>query len=451
MNRSHSLALGVAVVVASLPLVSTGLAQPAQDPAAPPAAPPGATPPAAAPAGDPAATPATAPTSSAQQDPNAPPAAPAPSPTNPPAPADASSGLTVTTGGAGTTVGVPGQPTKDAPADANAEKKKSWIDNWTGSSIFGQIGMSPDVVAPGLTQTQAASVDSFLALQPRYALSKNWQLRARVAFSYEFTDNYNTGTTYKNEPRFGNSFTDLWYRGIPSFWNGTKVQLAARLSWPTSPESQAQSMIVAPGLVAQLSKGFEHVLGGELMYIGNVSFSHPFYRYTTAGLNKDPAYAPACFGRDETCFLQGSGLANTRDALSWTTIVVGEWGKFSPGAFLLVSHNFPYKFQDLQYQGQPVDRVNGAPGVRTSTYFAAWLDYHLNDWLTPEVGYQFLRPSLDPDGKYGNPLFNRYSDGMRVYLGANIALDSLYKTLSGQQGDAGIVRAKNERRPVLQF
>jgi len=67
-----------------------------------------------------------------------------------------------------------------------------------------------------------------------------------------------------------------------------------------------------------------------------------------------------------------------------------------------------------------------------------------------EVGYQFARSVLDEDGSYGNPIFSRYQD-MRVYLGFNIGLDSLYKSFAGESAESGVIRATNERRLVLSF
>ena len=87
--------------------------------------------------------------------------------------------------------------------------------------------------------------------------------------------------------------------------------------------------------------------------------------------------------------------------------------------------------------------------VRQTSYFSVWLDYQVNSWLTPEVGYWMSRAVLDEAGQRGNQFFDRYQD-MRVYLGANVAIDNVMKALEGGPTEAGIVRAK-ARTPFGQF
>jgi hypothetical protein len=73
----------------------------------------------------------------------------------------------------------------------------------------------------------------------------------------------------------------------------------------------------------------------------------------------------------------------------------------------------------------------------------------VNSWLTPEVGYWLSRSVLNEAGQRGNQFFDRYQD-MRVYVGANVAIDNVLKALEGGPADSGIVRAQN-RKPIGAF
>jgi hypothetical protein len=305
--------------------------------------------------------------------------------------------------------------------------------------------MNVNIFTPTLQQTVNPTVETWSSFSPRYTLSKDFQLRGRITAAFEWTNS--DITTNKNEFRVGDAVVQLFYRGVPSFWNGTKVNPFASVGLPVSIESRARTMIVSPGVGFQVAHPFDNVLGGEVLLLGVASFSHPFYSYTTAGLREPPPYNRQCFGgADATCANQVSGAANPSNIFTWNVLATGSWGKFSPGVLLLVSHAAAYRFKELP----GLERMEDRTSLRQSSYVAAWLDYELNSWLTPEIGYQHSRSALDADGTYGNPLFSRYQD-MRVYLGANVQLDSLYKTLRGQTGEAGVVRAKNEKRPVLMF
>ena len=69
------------------------------------------------------------------------------------------------------------------------------------------------VRARDLNQSANDTVDMSIALRPRWTFNRMLQLRAGIAFSYEFTNADNTTT--RNEPRFGDMNLDLWITGIP--------------------------------------------------------------------------------------------------------------------------------------------------------------------------------------------------------------------------------------------
>ncbi len=335
-------------------------------------------------------------------------------------------------------------PQKDKASTVKPKEKL----RWAGTSYFQQVGVSPDVVAPGLVQTYAPIADTFMLFQPRFALNKDWQLRARMTANYEFTNNANSTTTRSNELVFGDILPEIDYRGIPEFW-GIKTIGAVGSGIPTSPTSQARTLITSPFAKVTFDKSFEKFLGGELELIVGATYSHPLYRYTTAQLNDQPSYAAACYGAgsDVSCANQASGAANVENSVTAAFIATAKWGKWSPTLLYYLFNQWTYQFQPI---AGVVPEPNGATNFRQSSYFNASLDYEVNGWLTAEIGYQMYRTILTGESTIGNPFWDPYQD-MRVYLGVNIALDSLYEAVQGKKDEEGILRTKNERRPTSTF
>ncbi|MFO0663655.1 MAG: hypothetical protein U0174_06865 [Polyangiaceae bacterium] len=347
--------------------------------------------------------------------------------------------------GSGATAGATGTApgtTPDAPKEEKKEEKKHWLDKFAGSSLFSQTSANLNTFFPSLQADRNATVDTYLLFGPRYALSKDFQLRGRAGVSYEFT---NGDTTYRNEPMFIDTGFSLFYRGIPAFAN-IKIAPNIGVALPTSKASLARGMYFNPNLGVQAAYGNDHFLGGEFGAIFIVSYSHPVYNSKAA--LRDPApYALSTVGGSTAADGQQTspGPMNVSDNLAFNFIVTQEWGKFEPGLWMSVRSEFLYTPKELP----GVRSVADPNTVRNNTYFAAWLDYHLNDWFTPELGYYMARRSLADNGKYGNPFFSEYQD-MRVYLGANIQLDSLFKSVLGVKAESGIVRAQN-KTPMMAF
>ncbi|MBX3186340.1 MAG: hypothetical protein KF819_04960 [Labilithrix sp.] len=345
----------------------------------------------------------------------------------------------------------------DSPSAAPEEPKaKPKPRPWAGTNIFAMTSMTTATAFAGQQQDYNPMVDMSIWLMPRYAINDAFQLRLLSIFFYEFTNGDFTQT--RNEPRFSDTTLGLWYRKIPEIPGvGIKPMVALNLGAPTSPESRARTLIVNPGATLQLVKGFEHVLGGEVLMIGNMTYSHPIYRYSTPERRGEMPYQPLCGGASLNCGSQLLGLTNPSDQLIYGITVVGEWGKFSPAFAYRGTSQWAYQpgnnEQTVQVAGQNVP-VESAPGfqptnVRQLSYFSFWLDYMANAWFTAEVGYWMSRPILNEDGTFGNPFFSRYQD-MRVYLGFNFAIDSIMKALEGGATDAGIVRAQN-KQPMWNF
>lgn len=337
-------------------------------------------------------------------------------------------------------------PEKDKAA---TEKPKETL-RWAGSSYFQQIGVSPDVVAPGLVQTYAPVADTFAAFQPRFSLTKDWQLRARITASYEFTDNANSTTTASRTLVFGDLTPEIDYKGIPKFW-GIRTIAALGTGVPTSAASQARTLYVSPFAKLIFDKSFEKIkgmAGGDLEFIVGAIYAHPLYASKTAQLDDTPQYSASCFGggSDASCANQASGAANVENSLTATAIVTAKWGKFSATVLYYLFNQWTYQFQqEPGVEPEP----NGNTNFRQSAYFNVGLDWDFNGWLTGEIGYQMYRTILTGESTIGNPFFDPYQD-MRVYFGVNIALDSLYEAIQGKKEDEGILRTKNEQHEQQQ-
>lgn len=364
-------------------------------------------------------------------------------------PTSAPSGAPAAGATGGVTLSLPSSSTTAPPADKAAEEKKpekSWIDDFAGSSVFTQVSMNWDVVNRQANPGAAPTVDNWTRFSPRYNLSKAFQLRGLVSLNTEFTDNFNTGTTTKREPVLSDTTIQLFYRGIPAIADKhIKFQPFVGVGLPTSKASRARTTYFTPSIGLQTAYMNDHLFGGEFLALAIATYGRPIYASQTGQLTDPVPYDRSCLdAASNSCSLQSTGVANVRDQLSFAFIVAQDWGKWSPGLFYRQGHAFMYKFNGIL----PPSTPQGSPGVRNDSYFAAWLDYHLNDWLTPELGYQMPRSMLAADGTYGNPIFSTYQD-WRLYIGANIQLDSLYKSIIGTGGEAGVVRAKNTHNPIM--
>ncbi len=355
-------------------------------------------------------------------------AAPAPAP----APASAQPA-----NGTPTTSDQPAAAPAPAPAPAAAPLP------WAGTSLYTTIATPTSNIFRGQNQSYDASANYFIRLAPRWTFNKEWQLRGIIGGSADVVEGINTGSTYTREFLLNDPNFTLFYMGIPKLPGGIKMLAGASLRLPLSKASWAQTLIASPGLAVQLAKPFES-LGGDTLALVSFTYQHPFYVQTTPTTSDPLPYPRATFGGlgvNGATDDQLSGVANARDQFNMLAFLVQSWGHWSPGIFAFISNAYPYNFRDL---GLRQDNVSSFR-ARSATFVGAFLDYELNAWLTPEIGYQMFRSAVDADGTYGNPFWGRYQE-MQVYMGANIQLDSLYKALRGDGGEAGVVRAS--RRPV---
>lgn len=411
------------------------------------------------------ATPETAPADSVVQATDPPPADGAggtpttPAPATEPAPAtDPNATPATTEPQPAVSVGTAPATTSDSPSTAPpAPTAPPKPRPFAGSNIFAFTSMSTATVFKQQQNDYNPSVDSSIWLAPRYAINKDFQLRALSVFSYEYTNSDDTVT--KNEPRFSDTTVSLFYRSIPEIAT-IKPMIAINTGLPTSPESRARTMIVSPGATLQLSKMFEKFLGGELMLLSSLMYSHPLYSNTTGGVRGEFPYSRQCAG-GTGCANELNGVFNPSDVFMYSFMFAPSWGKWSPALFYRGRSVWTYTgSQDITANdvqpglgNQPIgsNQSGGPTAVRQTSYFSAWVDYNVNAWMTAEVGYWLDRASvLNAGSRYANPFFDRYAD-MRVYIGASFQVDNILKALEGGGGEAGIVRAKNTKQPMWNF
>jgi hypothetical protein len=376
----------------------------------------------------------------------APDAAPAPAPAPAPAEVEAPQPA-ITIGGSTSTSDKP----SESPAEPTAKKKPR---PWANSSIYSVVSMTTPTIFKGQQQYNDPTVDSSIWFLPRYSINDAWQVRGRLIFNYEFTNSDTTVTN--NEPRFSDTSLQLVYKKIPAV-AGIKPQVFVQAAAPTSPESRARTLIFSPGAGFILSRSFEHIPGdGELDLVANMAYSHPIYQGTNPTVRGTRPYALQCAG-GTTCSDVLSGSMNPSDIIIYAGTISATWGKFTPALFYLGSSQWVYHPADAQVPiagGQTVSASAPADfsrsSVRQTSYFSAWLDYEVNSWLTPEIGYSLSRTILTEDAQYGNPFWDRYQD-TRVFLGANVNVDALIDKMAGGATDqSGILRAKN-KTPVLHY
>jgi hypothetical protein len=356
----------------------------------------------------------------------------------------------------GTTTPAPATDTSQAAAEE--PKKKPKPRPFAGTQLYNQNSMTTGTVFAGQQQDYNPTIDSSLWLLPRYAINDAFQLRGRLIVFYEYTNS--DTTTYRNEPTLSDTGLSLFYRKIPEIPGvGIKPMVGVNVALPTSKLSRARTLYFTPGATLQLSKGIEHVLGGELMFLSSVIYSHPIYAQRQPGTVDPRDIQTLRCGGGGGCGDLLSGTLNPSDALSYTFLVSGEWGKFSPALYYLGASQWAYTPKDVNESdivaggnNTPVTSAQpqGPTSVRQTHYFSAWLDYNFNSWFTGEVGYWNSRSALTEAGTRGNIFWDRYQD-TRVYLGMNINIDNLLKMLEGGETDAGIVRAHNTKTPMFRF
>lgn len=294
-------------------------------------------------------------------------------------------------------------------AVSDPEGEPSILARFRGSVLHSQTSVSLNALAPALQLSSNPTVETALVIAPRYRVATDFELRGRLSLSYEWTSS--DTTTALHELELSDASLGLMYHGIPSFLGDTKALVGLDVVLPLSKVSQARTMILAPGVSATLS----HTFADTVELRGSGAYRRPWYEYSTAGLERPPAYARQCFGAELGCVDQASGVANVRDALSWSLVAVGSWGAFHATLWFDMTHQFPYGFQPLEGVSPRADQAS----VRVSTFASVAASYEFTDWVSAELSYSMARSLFNGDGSYGNPLFDANQD-MRLNLGATL-------------------------------
>jgi hypothetical protein len=266
----------------------------------------------------------------------------------------------------------------------------------------------------------------------------------------EFTNS--DDTTYYQQNIFGDIWTNVAYsRGLirKNGWS-TGVSAVARFLFPTSLTSQAAGVITTAGGGAALNQGIPINRGSEWFPSARLSLSgfytHPFVRSTTAQ-NEELVNIPRTtingvtgqsnqlsggfLTEHQVLSVFDSGMQITpKLGMTLDMIFIQQW-RYAPSN----------KFDAPGCDGIAVKVQNGiacaTPGVantspqryRLLSYFLASVDYQLTDELNVELGYYNFGLQLGPDGERRNPLWSPQNS--RVYLSANISLDTLYERIRG--------------------
>lgn len=280
---------------------------------------------------------------------------------------------------------------------------KPITDRFVGTDVTMTTGASLQTFAPNQQLTHNPTVQSSVVLSPRFSLGAGFEANARLGFSYEWTNSDFTQT--QNEPLLLDTTLGVSYFAPKLPW-GTIAIAGASLTLPSSKISQARSMLVAPSVSLTALHNFQLGPVG-LLLIGFGAYQHPFYRFTTPGVDAEPAYQRQCFGGEATCVDQASGLANASDILSWTVLAIARWKIIQGGITFGMSHQFPFGFDDLP----GVDRVADTSTVRVTSTADLWAMFRVYEGTDIRVGYRMQRAVIEGDGTFGNLFYDRYQDG----------------------------------------
>lgn len=295
------------------------------------------------------------------------------------------------------------------------------ISRFAGSVLVGQLSANLNVFDASLQLMQNPTVDSALLLLPRYKVADWLSLRGRFSIAYEFTDE--DSSTYAHEAQLADGMVGAMFTGIPELF-GVKSAVGAQVVLPFSKASRGKTLYFSPGLVAEVGREVKDVAGGTLAFKASGVYSRPVWGSVTPRVLDEPVYAPHCFGGVGECSDQLSGAANVRDALSWTLVGSGTWGKVSATLAFNVVHQFPYQFSDLP----GVTRDATRPDVRNLTSASLAIGYEVTEWVGAELSYSMTRNLIEGDGTWGNPIYDRNQD-MRLGLGASLDLERFYRAL----------------------
>ncbi len=263
-----------------------------------------------------------------------------------------------------------------------------------------------------------------LTVQPRYWLSSNVFVHARIDATRELTDA--DDTTFEDETLLGDLSLGVgaWrFVTIP----GVDVAVSGGLevTLPTSKISQARTLTVGVTPSLALVKQFDVLSGLVLSYGGRVS--KLFHEYTTA--EREAPLISGCVGGACGTFLN-VGVRNAEWRMTHSasvSLAATDWLLFDVSAASIT---------DWLYSAAQDDRVSLVPQEPVDTR-------HLLFWgveagvrpiqpLTFALGLSTIHPELAPDSSRYAAFVNRFTN---VYLDVRLDLGGIVAALSSDASD----------------
>lgn len=295
---------------------------------------------------------------------------------------------------------------------------------WRGTAIVYENIMATRSLDKGLTLDYDPYYAMSLSFRPRYYVRDDLSFRARMDLEVELTQSEDTD--YANQ--WIVSDLNLYVNYSPEWaeipYTGIKASTDVRLSFPTSPYSQARSMVMglAPGL--SLRRSFDLLSGKWLKAV--------YLRYSFRATKFFNEYGAATIDTREGCRnttrpeCQHSGLVNT----SWRLVngvgfTLQLHDQLAFGMDFLFMNNFKYQLEAGTYEvngGVKVDVEESDINMNAAMWSVIDLTYDPVNWLSLSLGLSTFVPTINTtsDG-YFNPFYEKYYTN--VYLDMTIPVD----------------------------
>lgn len=321
--------------------------------------------------------------------------------------------------GAARAADAPAAATAPAPvaapaAEVKKEEPKKAKNPWRGSELSYEHGFS----ALSLSKSADPWYNPYYA--HRWSIAPQWWVgdylffKAKLDMEQELTNS--DDTTYKHEVLLSDLLLEVGTSGYTESVTGIKIGGNLRFAFPTSKQSQAATMRLAIAPSLNLSRKFNLLEGLVLGY--GARFGIFFHKFTTAQANSP--WLPCGEVDSIQCaqFVQ-TGVRNQHFSLSHGPVVGLE---VLPGLTIEAAYAFLYGFlYPLSGQGDYLaDDLDQS--TRYAQSFSLGLSYAPVDFLGISLAAQSTWASLQPNGTYRTPFFNRNT---QIGLGLSVSVDPL--------------------------
>jgi hypothetical protein len=305
--------------------------------------------------------------------------------------------------------------------------------------LFDQ-SITPETIAPGSQLSAIPSYQWWFSFRPRYYVTPKFSLRVRMDLTTEWLNAVDT--TYSREALFGDLWTDGIYE-LPHF-GGIVPLIGLRGIWGTSKDSIAATSVVKLGPTIGFTRDFENTKIGDWEIKLGAYVLYNFVQYTQPGVfgaNTMPGngMSYSCQSTDASptsCSANPAGKMDGQVNLV-ASLAIKYAFKWLPSLSISTSYilvdNWAYNTPDATITDATggtttVSRVNDNR-LRQSGWFLASVDYDVTKYASLSLGYYCLRSILDPNGKYGNPLYQAGGNS-RIFLTLTFTLDQVYEAIA---------------------